>query len=157
MINMDLKELRISKKITQQEAAHAIGVSLRTYKYYENDDSKKSNYKYQYFVDALNKQYLIDEEHGVLTVEDIKSIVASIFEDEDVEFCYLFGSYAKGTATDSSDVDLLISTSITGMHFYGLAEKLRQALRKKVDLLNLGQLMNNKELTHDILKYGRGR
>lgn len=46
-------------------------------------------------------------------------------------FCYLFGSYAKNTANELSDVDLLVSTKITGMAFFGLAEKLREALHKK--------------------------
>ena len=53
-----------------------------------------------------------------------------------------------------SDVDLLVSTKITGMSFFGLAEKLREALHKKVDLLNIEQLNNNQELLNEILMDG---
>ena len=44
------------------------------------------------------------------------------------------GSYAKGKATETSDIDLFVSDSITGLKFYELAEKLRESLHKKVDL-----------------------
>ena len=73
---------------------------------------------------------------------------------EGVLFCYLFGSYAKGKAIPASDVDLLISTNVKGLKFYGLVEEIRTALHKKVDILNLNQLKDNIELTEEILKDG---
>ena len=36
----DLKELRMEKKMTQQQVADLVGVSLRSYKSYENDAEK---------------------------------------------------------------------------------------------------------------------
>ena len=33
----ELKELRIEKKMTQQQVADLVGISLRSYKSYEND------------------------------------------------------------------------------------------------------------------------
>ena len=67
---------------------------------------------------------------------------------------YIFGSYAKGTPTEQSDIDLLISTEVSGLKFYGLAERLRERLKKKVDLINVEQLKDNPELIEDILKDG---
>lgn len=67
---------------------------------------------------------------------------------------YLFGSYAKGKATEPSDVDLLISTSVSGMTFYDLVEFLREALQKKVDVLNREQLNDNSQLINEILRHG---
>lgn len=73
----------------------------------------------------------------------------------DVEYCYLFGSYAEGTPNEKSDVDLLISTSITGLDYYNLIETLRNKLfNKKIDLLTVKQLENNFDLLHEILKKG---
>lgn len=40
------------------------------------------------------------------------------------------------------------------MDFYGMAERLRVSLHKRVDLLGLEQLSGNPELLHDILKEG---
>ena len=77
-----------------------------------------------------------------------------MFEKYDVNFCYLFGSYAKEKAKPSSDVDLLISVNVKGLKFYGLVEELRTALHKKVDVLDINQLKNNMELIQEILKDG---
>ena len=35
-----LKTLRIEKKLTQQQVAELVGISLRSYKSYENDEEK---------------------------------------------------------------------------------------------------------------------
>ena len=151
---MTLKELRLSKGITQSEAAALLGVSLRSYKQYENDENKINTMKYNYMCNELGKIGYIDEEHGVLSLDEIIDKVAMVLSKYDVSYCYLFGSYAKGEATEKSDVDLLVSTNVTGMAFYGLAEALREELHKKIDLLNLEQLNNNQELLNDILGKG---
>ena len=96
----------------------------------------------------------IDEEHGVLEIKDIIKICEGVFEQYDVKYAYLFGSYAKGRATGVSDVDILVSTSVTGIEFFGLVEELRTELHKKVDVLDKNQLKGNLELTEEILKDG---
>ena len=96
----------------------------------------------------------VDETHGILTIEQIKEACATAFTNFDVEYCYLFGSYAKGKATVTSDVDLLVATSVSGMYFYDLTESLRQTLKKNVDVLNREQLNENPALVNEILKDG---
>lgn len=151
---MELKELRKSKNVTQQQCADYLGVPLRTYLRYENDETKRQTLKYRYMLEKLEQYGFVDEEHGFLTIQDIKAACESILSAYPVEFCYLFGSYAKNKATEKSDVDLLISTTITGLQFYGLVEELRTALKKKTDVLNLAQLENNVTLLNEILKDG---
>ena len=151
---MTLKELRKSKKLTQSECAKFLGIPLRTYQNYETDEFKVNTMKYAFMLQKLEQYGFIDETHGILNVEQIKEICADIFKDGDIEYCYLFGSYAKGNATELSDVDLLISTSISGMGFYDLVESLREGLQKKVDVLNREQLNNNPNLVDEILKDG---
>lgn len=150
----ELKDLRIEKKMTQQQVADLVGISLRSYKSYENDEEKRGTIKYNYIVEQLIKINFIDEEHGVLTIEDISKKCAKVLEQYDVNFCYLFGSYAKGKEMPESDVDLLISANVRGLEFYGLVEEIRVALRKKVDVLDINQLKDNIELTEEILKDG---
>ena len=96
----------------------------------------------------------IDEETGILELEDIVQKCTEVFERYEVSFCYLFGSYAKGKATQTSDVDLLISANVKGLKFYGLVEEIRTALHKKVDVLDMNQLKGNIELTEEIFKDG---
>ena len=151
---MSLKELRIEKELTQNQCANYLGIPLRTYIRYENDENKKNSIKYNFMLKKLNEYGFIDEEHGVLTIEQIKNICTSIFSNYDVDFCYLFGSYAKGKANEKSDVDLLISTNVTGIKFFGIVEELRENLKKKVDLIDIHQLNNNETLTKEILKDG---
>lgn len=148
-----LKEIRNSLNISQIDAAKILGISRRTYQKYESINNNDDN-KLQYYVYKLNAQNLIDEEHGILKIDFIKSVANDIFSKYDVNFCYLFGSYAKNKANPFSDVDLLIDTDITGLDFFGLVEELRQSLHKKVDLLKINQLDNNQELLKDILKDG---
>lgn len=149
-----LRELRTAKHLTQQEVADRIGVSLRSYVSYENDKQKKDTVKYRFLLHELEQIDPIDEEHGILSVGDIVENSAEVFSQYDVDYCYLFGSYAKGTPSESSDIDLLISSKITGLEYYELVERLRQALRKKVDVLDVKQLVKNEELLNEVLKEG---
>lgn len=148
-----LKEIRQSLKINQEDAAKLLGISRRTYQKYEALENS-SDSKSQYFIHRLNELNLIDEEHGILDIEFIKDTVNKIFSKYDINFCYLFGSYAKNKANYKSDVDLLIDSEITGLDFFGLVEELRQGLNKKIDLLKINQLNNNQELLKEILKDG---
>ena len=151
---MTLRELRKSKGITQQQAADFVGVPLRTYSNYETDPTKQTSIKYQYMMEKLFTYGYIDEENGILTVDQIKEACISVLSNYPVEYCYLFGSYAKGKATPTSDVDLLVYTTVSGIKFYGLVEELREKLKKKVDVLDQKQIAENFDLTNEILKDG---
>ena len=149
-----IKELRTEKKLTQQQAAEILGISLRSYKSYENDEDKVGTLKYNYILEKLSAINPIDEEHGVLDLGYIKEKCDIVFSEYPVHYCILFGSYAKGKAVGTSDVDLLVSSDVKGLKFYGMVEKLRNVLHKKVDVLSLEQLKDNLELTNEILRYG---
>lgn len=151
---MTLRELRKQKKLTQVECAKYLGMPVRTYQNYESDEAKAKSMKYEYMMQKLEQYGFIDETHGILTVQQIKDICTDVFSTFDIEYCYLFGSYAKGKANENSDVDLLISTSVSGMKFYDLVETIRENLKKKVDVLNKEQLNDNPDLINEILKDG---
>lgn len=149
-----IKTLRIKKQLTQVEASKITNIPLRTFKLYENDESKVGNIKYNYIMEELSRYGRIDEEHGILSREQIEEICKEVLNEYDVEYAILFGSYAKENAGEKSDVDLLISTSASGLKFYEIVEKLRSGLGKRVDLLGLDQLYNNQELINEVLRYG---
>ncbi len=150
----DLKKLRESKKMTQKEAAEYLGISLRSYSTYENNIVKEDTPKYRFIYRELESFNPIDEEHGILSISEIQEICQQVFADYDISYCYLFGSYAENKAKGNSDVDLLVSSNVTGLRFFGLAEELREALHKQVDLLDLKQIVQNEELLNEILKDG---
>ena len=105
---------------------------------------------------VLQDRFEITEDKGLLTVESIKKGLKEVLAEykDAVEFCYLYGSYAKGYARENSDVDLCVSTSLTGLKYVGLAERIRSKLHKKIDLTRLSDLSDNMDLTTEILKSG---
>lgn len=151
---MTLKELRKQKKLTQVECAKYLEIPIRTYQNYETDEAKQTTMKYMYMMRKLSEYGFVDETHGILSIQDIKEKCAEVFSLFDVEYCYLFGSYAKSKATEKSDVDLLISTTVSGMRFFELIEAVREKLHKKVDVLNKEQLKDNPDLINEILRDG---
>ena len=150
----ELKALRTERGLTQKEAAQLIGVSLRSYISYENEEELAETPKYRFLLREMKEITRVDEEHGILTVDEIKQICNGILVNYPVQFCYLFGSYAKGKASAASDIDLVISSDISGLRFYELTEKLREALHKKIDILDMKQLAGNEKLLNEVLKDG---
>lgn len=154
---MTLRDLRKENNLTQLEMAHLIGIPERTYRRYENDEGYGDNLKRLTFFNIVKEKCTIDETKGLLTIEQIKTKVKDVFDADypgQIDFCYLFGSYVEGLAKETSDVDLYVSSSLTGLRFVGLIEKLRQALHKKVDLIRSSELSNNIDLVNEIMRKG---
>jgi hypothetical protein len=76
----------------------------------------------------------------VYSIDEIASIVTPIAQRYGVTAVWLFGSYARGEATEASDIDLLIDggdiTSLWGVSAFRL--DLEDALQKPVDMITLG-------------------
>lgn len=153
---MNLKNYRIHLGITIKEASLTSNVPLRTYIRYENDDNYGNALKRNQILLSLKEKYEITTDKGLLSIKQIKEIASKVFSNykDEISFCYLFGSYAKGYANETSDVDLCISTSLSGLAFVGLIKELRENLKKKVDLLRLTDLMSNEKLLNEIMKDG---
>ena len=151
---MTLVEIRKQNRITQKEAADMVGIPYRTYVRYE-ENNNTSSYKYQKILDDLINKLKVDETHGLLSFINIKEALLPILVKHHIDYCYLFGSYAKGTAREDSDVDLLVDTDITGLKFFSLIEEMRTALCKKVDLLRLKDLRSDNPIVLEILKTGK--
>ena len=137
---MTLFETRKEFGLSQQAAADIARMPLRSYVRYEVDNEYGSALKRKAIIDAIVNECEITEDKGVLSIaqiiEGINNVITKDYE-KSVDFCYLFGSYAKGYATEKSDVDLCVATELTGIKFVGLIEKIRQELHKKIDLIKL--------------------
>lgn len=68
---------------------------------------------------------------------EIKRIIAPIMEKFGIEKAWLFGSYARGEASENSDIDLMIEGGkVKGMFGLGrLYDELTSALGVSVDLV----------------------
>ena len=152
---MNLFDLRKEYGLSQLKAAEICTIPLRTYVRYENNDNYGDSLKRKAMITAIKDACEITEEKGILSINQImkgvRKVISEMYQDT-VALCYLFGSYAKGYATDKSDVDLFISTDLTGLAYVGLAEEFHKELHKTIDLVNLKNA--NSELVFEVMKDG---
>ena len=90
----------------------------------------------------------------VYHVDEIRQIVAPIANKYHLKAVFLFGSYARGTATESSDIDLLIDTSGTELKsLFALGAlycDLENALHKPIDLITVSSLEQKTQMQGDL-------
>ncbi len=80
----------------------------------------------------------------VYSIEEIGRIVEPVAKKYGLPAVYLFGSYARGTATEESDIDLLVDTTGTSLRTLftlgGLYMDLEEAFEKPVDMVTMGAI-----------------
>ena len=88
----------------------------------------------------------------VYTIEELKQKIIPIAQKYEISAVYIFGSYARGDATEDSDVDVLIQrkgSKIIGWIIGAVYEDLSECLGKRIDLVTTETLeqTNTKERT----------
>ena len=80
----------------------------------------------------------------VYTQEQLSALVEPIAKKYQIPAVYLFGSYARGTADENSDIDLIIETGGTEikslLQLSAVMLDLEQATGKTVDLITASSL-----------------
>lgn len=73
----------------------------------------------------------------MLTISVIRNIISPICQQYGVKAAYLFGSYARGEATEKSDVDIRIELGRIKSLFTlgGFYVDIKEALRVEVDVI----------------------
>ena len=75
------------------------------------------------------------------TISEIQSIVSRLAAEHGVQRVSLFGSYARGDMSASSDIDLRVDKGTAhGLHLASLLFDLEDALGIQVDLVPSGSL-----------------
>lgn len=98
----------------------------------------------------------------IYTIDEIAAAVKPIAEKYGVEKVWLFGSYARGEATEKSDVDLLISYEKLKGQFAlgGIFADMEDTFNKSVDIVSERALTasyataNSKELLDNAKREG---
>ena len=109
--------------------------------------------KNKYLVDLIEAQI----NPTVLTLKQIKDRLRPVMEKHGIKEVYLFGSYARGEATNKSDVDIYcesgdVRTLIDAGFFQ---DEIEEALGKKVDIVFIGSQMSDffrHQLETDMIK-----
>lgn len=90
----------------------------------------------------------------VYTIQEIRSKVLPILVKYRIPAMYLFGSYARGDATEDSDIDFLIDTTGTELtsllRLGALYCDLEEAFQKPIDLITVRSIMQESSMESDI-------
>ena len=90
----------------------------------------------------------------VYTIQEIRSKVMPILVKYRIPAMYLFGSYARGDATENSDIDFLIDTTGTELtsllRLGALYCDLEEAFQKPIDLITVRSIMQESSMESDI-------
>ncbi|MCD7863351.1 MAG: nucleotidyltransferase domain-containing protein [Lachnospiraceae bacterium] len=87
-----------------------------------------------------------------LSMKEILCRIQALCQKHQVEHLYLFGSRADGTATETSDIDIIIRG---GTDISGLKEEIdRIPTLKKIDIFEYDHC-GNEYLKEDMDRYGR--
>lgn len=97
-------------------------------KYLDNIENRNG-----YIVSLINN----DLNKSIYTIKEIKTIIKPILNKYGINGIYLFGSYARGEAKESSDIDIYCNKgNVKTFIDQGLLEdELEKALNKKVDIV----------------------
>ena len=90
----------------------------------------------------------------VYTIPELRTILSPVFAEHGVKRAVLFGSYAKGSATSHSDVDLVVDSGLRGLAFFGLLESVATALDTPVDLIDVSQIERGSRIDREVVQSG---
>jgi predicted nucleotidyltransferase len=92
----------------------------------------------------------------MVTIDDVVRIITPIIDSSPVKRIILFGSYAKGTNTSDSDIDLVIDSNgqLKGIDFFALSSKMAQALPIEADIFELREIMPSSQMHEAITQEG---
>lgn len=91
---------------------------------------------------------------GIYTIAEIQDKLTPVLEAYGVRSATVFGSVAKGCATEHSDLDLFVDSGLRGLRFVGFIEAVRSALMLPVDVLDVKHIEANSEIDNEIRKTG---
>ena len=90
----------------------------------------------------------------VYTIQEIRSKIMPLLVKYRIPAMYLFGSYARGDATEDSDIDFLIDTTgteLTSLLRLGVLYcDLEEAFQKPIDLITVRSIMQESSMESDI-------
>ena len=90
------------------------------------------------------------------TIEEIQHKLSPIFEEEGVIRAVLFGSYAKGEATEESDIDIaaLVDDEMSILNFCNIADRVINELGRNVDFLYADDIIPGGKIDRELKRDG---
>jgi len=92
----------------------------------------------------------------MLSIEEIKSYIIPIIKKYPVDKVILYGSYARGDASDTSDIDLAVDSGgkMRNSKIFALGGDLLMALPVRVDVYDILEIANPSTMYENIKREG---
>ena len=92
----------------------------------------------------------------VLTHDEIKAMITPVVQCHPVKRVIIFGSYARGTATDTSDLDIMIDSEnqLEGFDYFGIVGTLLKKFPIPVDVMEASEVDKNSVFYRNIQRDG---
>ena len=87
-------------------------------------------------------------------VFEMQRRLAPVFDRYGIARAVVFGSVAKGTATERSDLDLLVDSRLRGLRFVGFVEDVHQAAGIPVDVFDVSHIEPGSRIAREIRTTG---
>ena len=88
------------------------------------------------------------------TISDIRTALSPVFDQYGISRAVLFGSVAKGLATEKSDLDLLVDSRLSGLKFVGFMDAVRRAVGMPVDIFDVTHIEKGSKIDREITSTG---
>ena len=90
------------------------------------------------------------------TLPEIENAIKSLLFKYRAEYALLFGSYARGEATEDSDVDVVVfgGDKFKKTNIFAFAEDLRQIIGKDVDVFEICEINKSSSFYESVIKEG---
>ncbi len=87
-------------------------------------------------------------------IAELQAVLTPVFQNYGISRAVLFGSVAKKTATEKSDLDLLVTSDLHGLRFVGFMEAVRRAVQMPVDILDVTHIERGSKMQREIESTG---
>lgn len=88
------------------------------------------------------------------SISDIQTVLTPVFDSYGISCAVLFGSRSRGTATEKSDLDLLVDSHLRGLKFVGFMEAVRQVTGIPVHIFDVSHIEKNSKIEREIRATG---
>lgn len=91
-----------------------------------------------------------------LAREEIEGFIKILLAKYNAKYAILFGSYARGDATEDSDIDVVVvgNENFRGRDIFAFGEELRQLTNKNVDAFEIREVNKDTGFYNNILREG---
>lgn len=156
-MNSILKQIRNNLGLSQKEVSSYLGIPLRTIQNWEEGTRVPNEFTLNMVIEKLlekNQEHTFSKEEGVYSFNLLKKKISELAVKYNISKVILFGSYAKGYAKPTSDIDLVITTDITGLAFFGMLDDFVTTLNKDVDLIREKDILMGSLVDKEIKQTG---